>query len=120
MASRLLLLPAARNAGFRFRGMSILVVSQLCIGNGETALRQMIGSGGKFPVKPERADVRRVLIPHAMRHESVIRDRHKIFSGCAFQSSDCEGIFTHESLVCEPDVLQDHWIAHRAPIPERK
>ena len=44
-----------------------------------------------FPVKPEGADVRRILITHAMRHESVVRNGHKIFRGCAAGSAKGEG-----------------------------
>jgi hypothetical protein len=53
----------------------------------------MVGLGGKFPVKPEGADVRRILIAHTMRHKSVVHNGHKIKS----------------------NVLQDNCIAHKNP-----
>ena len=65
----------------------------------------MVRPGGEFPVKPEGADVRRILVAHAMRHESVIRNGHKVFRGRAAASAKHEGIFSDRSLVFKPKVL---------------
>ena len=65
----------------------------------------MVTLAGEFPVKPEGADIRRILIAHAMRHESVVRNGHKVFRGCAAASAKGEGVFTDRSLVFKPNVL---------------
>jgi hypothetical protein len=65
----------------------------------------MVRSGGEFPVKPERADIRRILIAHAMRHESVVRNGHKVFRGSAAGPAKGEGIFTGRSPAFKPNVL---------------
>ena len=64
----------------------------------------MVRPGGEFPVKPERADMRRILIAHAMRQESGVCNGHKIFGGCAFVPAKGEGIFTYRSLVFKSSV----------------
>ena len=64
----------------------------------------MVRSSGEFPVKPERADIRRILIAHAMRYKSGVRNGHKIFGGCAVSTAKGEGIFTYRSLVFKPSV----------------
>ena len=53
----------------------------------------MVAAGGKFTVKPEGTDVRRILIAHAMRHESGVRNRHEIFEGFAARNPTSEGVF---------------------------
>ncbi len=65
----------------------------------------MVGPRGEFPVKSEGADIRRILIAHAMRHESVVRNGHKVFRRCAVSSAKSEGVFTDRSLVFKPNVL---------------
>jgi len=65
----------------------------------------MVGSGSKFSVKPERTNLWRILIAHAMSHESVVGNRHKVFRGCAVGSSNSEGIFTDGSLAFKSNVL---------------
>ena len=75
----------------------------------------MVRPRGEFPVKPERADIRRILIAHAMRHESVVRNGHKVFRGCAVGPAKYEGIFTDRSLTFKSNILQDNRIAHKDP-----
>ncbi len=65
----------------------------------------MVGLGSEFPVKPEGADIRRILIAHAMRHESVVRNSHKVFRRSAVGSAKGEGVFTDRFLVFKPNVL---------------
>jgi hypothetical protein len=65
----------------------------------------MVGSVGKFSVKPEGTNLWRILIAHAMRHESIVRNRHKVFRECAVGSSNSEGIFTDRSLALKSNVL---------------
>jgi hypothetical protein len=65
----------------------------------------MIGFDGELPVKPERTNVRRVLIAHAMRYESGVRNGHKIFRGSAAGPLEGEGVFTNLSLGFKPNVL---------------
>jgi len=65
----------------------------------------MVRPGGEFPVKPERADIRRILIARAMCLESVVRNGYKVFRGCAIGPTKGEGIFTDRSLALKPNVL---------------
>ena len=65
----------------------------------------MVGLASEFPVKPEGTDIRRILIAHAMRHESVVLNGHKVFRGCAIGPAKGEGIFTDRSLALKPNVL---------------
>ena len=65
----------------------------------------MVGLASEFPVKPEGADIWCILIPHAMRHESVVRNGHKVFRKCAVGSTNGEGIFTDRPLALKPNVL---------------
>ena len=80
----------------------------------------MVGSARELSLKPERTDLRRILISRAMGNESVVCNRHKIFRECAVESSESEDIFTDRSLACKPGVLEDKLVAHNAPISERK
>ena len=65
----------------------------------------MVDLGREFPAKPQRTDVGRILIAHAMRHESIIRNGHKVLRGCPIGPSKGEGIFTDRSLAFKPNVL---------------
>jgi len=65
----------------------------------------MVRPGGEFPMKPERADIRRILIAHAMRHESVVRNGHKVFRQYTVDPAKGEGIFAERSLAFKPNVL---------------
>ena len=103
--SRLLVLLVGIGAGLGFRGVGALVIGQFCVRDREVTGGRMVGLGGEFPVKPEGADVRRILIAHAMRHESVVRNGHKIFRGCAAGSAKGEGVFTDRSFGFKPNVL---------------
>src|SRR5215469_3717946 len=105
VTSRLVVFPGGRRARLRFRRVGGLVISQFCVRDTEASGRRMAGLASEFPVQPERADIRRILIAHAMRHESVVRNGHKVFRGCAAGSANGEGVFTDRSLVFEPDVL---------------
>ena len=75
----------------------------------------MVGLGGKFPVKPEGANVRRILIAHAMRHKSVVRNGHKILREFAAGTAEGEGVFADRALGLKSNVLQDNHIAHKNP-----
>src|SRR5215469_9070923 len=103
--SRLAVFPGGKGARLRFRGVSVLVIGQFCVRDGEARGRRMVRPRGEFPAKPERADIRRILIAHAMRHESVVRNGHKVFRGCTVSAAKGEGIFTNRSLVFKPNVL---------------
>ena len=103
--SRLLVLLVGIGAGLGFRSVGALVIGQFCVRDREASGGRMVGLGGDFPVKPEGADVRRILIAHAMRHESVVRNGHKIFRGCAAGSAKGEGVFTDRSFGFKPNVL---------------
>jgi len=65
----------------------------------------MVGLAGEFPVKPEGAYIRRILIAHAMRQESVVRNGYKVFRGCTVGPAKSEGIFTDRSLIFKPNIL---------------
>ena len=103
--SRLFVLPVGIGTGLGFRGVGVLVIGQFCVRDREVTGGRMVGLGGEFPVKPEGADVRRILITHAMRHESVVCNGHKIFRGCAAGSAKGEGVFTDRSFGFKPNVL---------------
>ena len=62
----------------------------------------MVASGSKFTVKPEGTNLRRILITHAMRHESVVLNGHKVFRKCAVGSANGEGIFRTAPLLSNP------------------
>ena len=103
--SRFFVLPVGVGAGLGFRGVGVLVIGQFCVCDREASGGRMVGLGGEFPVKPEGADVWRILIAHAMRHESVVRNGHKIFRGRAAGSAKGEGIFADRSFGLKPNVL---------------
>src|SRR5215471_16972566 len=96
--SRLVVFPGGKGAGLRFRGVSVLVIGQFCVRDREARGRRMVRPGGEFPVKPERADIRRILIAHSMRHERVVRNGYEVFRGCAVGPAKREGIFTDRPL----------------------
>ena len=65
----------------------------------------MVAAGGKFTVKPEGADVRSILIAHAMRHKSGVRNGHKILGGFAARPATSEGVFAECPPGFKPNVL---------------
>ena len=65
----------------------------------------MVASGGKFPVKPEGTDARRILIAHAMRYKSGVRNGHKILRESATGAAKSEGVFADRSLRFKPNIL---------------
>jgi hypothetical protein len=65
----------------------------------------MVRLGREFPAKAEGADVRSILIAHAMLDKSSVRNRHEILSGFAFGSAKGEGVFTDRSLGLKSNVL---------------
>src|SRR5215467_4924343 len=99
VTSKLLVFPVGKDAGLGFRRMGFLVFGQFCIRHRETSGGRMAGSGGEFLVNPVGTDLRRILIAHAMRQESGVRNGHKVFGGCAVGPAKGEGIFTYRSLV---------------------
>lgn len=64
----------------------------------------MVASVGKFTAKPEGTNLRRILVAHPMRHESLVRNGHKVFGGCAVGPANGKGIFTNRSLAFKPNV----------------
>jgi len=64
----------------------------------------MVAFDGEFPVKPEGTDVRRILIAHAMRYKSGVRNGHKILRGFAARPAEGEGVFMDRSLGFKPNV----------------
>jgi len=102
--SKLLVFPVGRDAGLGFRGMRFVVFGQFWIRHRETSGGKMVGSGGEFPVKPAGTDLRRILIAHAMRYKSGVRNGHEILRGCAVGPAKGEGIFTDRSLVFKSNV----------------
>ena len=103
--SRLFVLPVGKGAGLGFRGVGVLVIGPFCLRDRQASGGKTVGLGGEFPVKPEGADFRRILIARAMRPESVVRNGHKIFRGCAAGSAKGEGVFTDRSFGFKPNVL---------------
>jgi hypothetical protein len=65
----------------------------------------MVASDGKFPVKPKGTDVRRILIAHAMRGKSGVRNGHKILRESATGDAKSENVFADRSLRFKPIIL---------------
>ena len=65
----------------------------------------MVPPCGEFLAKPERADIRCILIAHAMSHESFVCNGHKVFRGRAVGPAKPKGIFTDRSFTFEPHIL---------------
>src|SRR6516164_2255322 len=99
LTSKLLIFTVGKGAGLRFRGVSILVIGQFRVRDREARGGRIVRPGGECPVKSERADIGRILIAHAMRYKSVVRNSHKVFRGCAVGPTQGESIFTDGSLV---------------------
>ena len=105
VASRLFVFPVGRDTRLRFRGVGIHVFGQFVIRNGEAGGRRIVASGGKFPVKPEGTNLRRILITYAMRYKSGVRNGHKILSGFAASPAKSEGVFADYSIAFKPNIL---------------
>ena len=65
----------------------------------------MVTAGGEFPVKPEGADIRRILITHAMRHKGSVRNGHKILKGFTASPATSKGVFADCPPGFKPNVL---------------
>jgi hypothetical protein len=104
VTSRLFVPPVAVGR-LTFWGVADLVIGQFRVRNRKTTGGLIVGLCSEFPVKPLGADVRRILIADAVRHERVVRYAYKIFRECAVGSATCEGVFTHRSFGFKPDVL---------------
>jgi len=85
--------------------MGLHVISQFGVRDGKAGGGRMVASGGKFSVKPERTDVRRILIAHVMRYKSSIRNGHKILRGFAARPAEGEGVLTDRILILKSNVL---------------
>jgi len=105
VTSKLLVFPLGRGARLGFRGVGIHVISQFGIRDGEAGGGRIAVSGGKFPVKPERTNLRRILITHATRYKSGVRNGHKILRRFAASPEKSEGVFADYSLAFKPNVL---------------
>src|SRR5215471_7509719 len=88
VTSKLLVFPVGRGAGLGFRRVGIHVISKFCIRNRKARGGKMVTAGGEFPVKPEGADIRCILITHAMRHKGSVRNGHKILKGFTASPAD--------------------------------
>jgi hypothetical protein len=113
--SRLVVFPVGRGTRLRFRRVGVPVISQFCVRDGEASGGRMVGLSGKFPVKPEGTDVRRILIAHAMGHKSGVGNGHKILGEFAAGTAEGESVFTDCSLSFKSHVLQDNRITHKHP-----
>ena len=88
-----------------FWAVSMLVIGQFCVSDREASSGSMVGLRCEFPVKPEGADVRSILIAHAMLDKRSVRNGHEILSGLAVGSPKGEGVFTDRSLGLKSNVL---------------
>jgi hypothetical protein len=75
----------------------------------------MVATGGKFTVKPEGTDVRRILIAHAVRYKSGIRNGHEILEGFAARPPTSERVFANGSSGFKSNVLKDNRVTHKGP-----
>src|SRR6516164_2853202 len=105
VTSELLVLPVGRGTRLGFWSVGIHVVGEFRIRDREARRRGMVRPGCKFPMKPERANLRPILIAHAMRHKSSICNSHKILSGCSTRPAEREGILTDGPTVFKSNVL---------------
>ena len=105
VTSKLWVFPVGRGAGLGFRRVGIHVFSQFCIRNGEARRGRMVRPGSKFPVKPERTNLRPILIAQVMRYKSSIRNGHEILSGCAARPAEGKGVLTDRLSILKSNVL---------------
>jgi len=75
----------------------------------------MVAAGGEFAVQPEGADVRSILITHAMSHKSGVRNGHKILRDFAARLTTGERIFADCPPGLKPNVLKDNRITQNGP-----
>lgn len=68
----------------------------------------MIDLRGKFAVKLDGADRRRILVARAVCRKRLVRDGHEVGGGFTAGSAKTEGIFAECSLGLESEVLQDN------------
>src|SRR6516165_3908644 len=115
VTSRLFVFLVGRDIRLFFRRVGLHVISQFCVRNREASGGGMVASSGKFPVKPEGTDVRRILIAHAMRYKSGVRNGHKILRESTTGAAKSEGVFADRSLRFKPNILWDNRIAHNGP-----
>lgn len=88
-----------------FWGVALLVIGQFRIRDRKASGERTVGQRSEFPVKPAGADVRRILIAHAVCHEGVVRNAYKVFRECTVGSAASESVFTHRSYGFKPNVL---------------
>jgi len=65
----------------------------------------MLDTGGEFAVKAGGADVRGILIAHAMGHKGIVGNRDKIFGGCTTDPAKREGVFAEWPHSLKPKIL---------------
>ena len=65
----------------------------------------MVAADGKFTMKPEGANVLRILIAHAMRYKSGVRNGHKMLGRFAARPATGEGVFADYPSGFKPNVL---------------
>ena len=104
-ATSRLFFPTAGVSRLGFWSVRVLVIGEFRVRNIEVSQGGIVGSGGEFPMKAARADIRRILVADAVLHERIVRNSYKIFTGFAAGSANREGVFTHRSFRFKSHVL---------------
>jgi len=76
----------------------------------------MIRICGQLAMKPQRANIRRILIAGAMGYKRFVDDAQRIFKRLGRWFANGEGIFAEAAFGLKSDVLYDDLIDQMAPV----
>jgi len=63
-------------------GFAALVISgQFCLGDGISALETLVGMGVQLAMESQGTNIRRILVPHTVGKECLIRNRQRVLNG---------------------------------------
>ena len=68
------------------------VIGEFRVGNTKVSLRGMIRVGSQFAMKPQRTNVRAILIPCPMRYKGLVGDGQRVFKGSSELSRTSKSI----------------------------
>lgn len=99
---------------FGFRGMGVFVIGELGVGDGEDGGGRLIGLQGKFAVKPEGADLRRVLVTSAVGGKGFVGNGDEIVGGFAAKAAELESVFADCAFGFKAEVLKDNGVVQHS------
>jgi len=76
----------------------------------------MIRICSQLAMKPQRANIRRILIAGAMGYKRLVDDAQRIFKRLGRRFANGEGIFAEAAFGLKSDVLHDNLIDQMAPV----